>query len=116
MDNKTNTVGALIVDYDFYCSSPKVRAFVERRKHRASMVLLVSTPDARDPEDTPQSVDWDIVIRNHKGHTDQSFKTAALTLLATSSNVYPAVTIDWFNQETYEEVGTLMVLDGEYFQ
>lgn len=112
------TTAAILVDYDYYVENPRVRTFVDERYKRASLVALVGTPNARHPDDehlpSPPN-GWNVTISNFKGHPDLAFKTSALDALQSYSNLYPALAIDLFNEDVYEEAGVLLYMSGVSF-
>jgi len=111
-------VAAIIVDYDYYVLNEKVRRFVDQREDKAVLVLLVGTPQAEDPDNHPENLPepaWNVVIRNTPNHPDKVFKEYALNALSQHSNLSPALAIDIFNSDIYDEAGVLLTLDGGYF-
>ena len=118
MDDKNKRVAAIIVDYDYYVLNTKVRRFVDEREDKAVLVLLVGTPHAEDPDNAPENLPepaWNVVIRNTPDHPDREFKQHALNALSLHSNLSPALAIDIFNSDIYDEAGVLLTLDGGYF-
>lgn len=117
MGHMDKTTAGILVDYDYYCANDHVMEFVDARQGKASLVLLVSQPEALDPADAEPDTEpeWAVVIRNGRGDPDEVFKENALQALSTFSNVYPAITIDLFNKTIYEDAGSLIHLGGETF-
>lgn len=110
MENRP--VAAILVDYDYYKKSPAVQKFVEARRNKASLVALVGSPEAQTISDDE---DWNVVIENFKGAPDDEFKFHCLEALSRYSNLYPAISIDEFNEDIYDEAGTLIHLGDDYF-
>lgn len=111
MDNKTTA--AVVVDYDYYRSSPAVQEWVKARDGQALFVALVSSPDAEHPEDyldADNEIEWDVVIANPKGYTDQVFKWKAMDALKAYSNIHPVIALDLFNEETYRTRGNVLMV------
>lgn len=112
------TTAGILVDYDYYMQNHRVQGFLYRKANHASIIALVSNPVAQDPDhraDHPDNLEFDVVIRNTKGLPDEVFKLAALNALSAYSNVYPALAIDLFNEELYDDAGVLLTLDGRFF-
>lgn len=117
MGHMDKTTAGIVVDYDYYCANQHVQNFIVEREDKASLILLVSEPNALDPSDADPDTEpeWAVVIRNGRGDPDEEFKENAMKALATFSNVYPAISIDIFNKSIYEDAGSLIHLGGETF-
>lgn len=110
MDETRKTTAAIVVDYDYYRSTPQVRDWVAKREGQATLIALVSSPDAEHPEDFLNTdCEWDIVITNPKGNKDRAFKSNALHVLK-SSNTIPVIALDLFNEDIYRAHDVLMVV------
>jgi hypothetical protein len=109
------TTAAIIVSYQYYLANPNVRAFLEHRKDRASMVAFVEDADQYDPENSPYDLEWNVVITNSPGWSAEVFKVSALSAISKHSNLYPAIAIDPDNMDIYDEAGCLIVLGAGQF-
>lgn len=111
MENaRIKTVSAIVVDYDHYRADPNVREWVRKRQGQASLIALVGSPDAEHPENyLDTDCEWDVVISNHNGSTDQVFKHNALAALKNMSNIHPVIAVDLFNDEEYRRAGVLII-------
>ncbi len=106
-----NNKAAIVVDYDYYRSSADVRHWVDQREGQAVLIALVSSPEAEHPEDFLNTdCEWDIVISNPKGYTDQVFKSIAMKTLAHSKTI-PVIALDLFNTETYRTNNVLAIVN-----
>jgi len=107
---------AILVNYDLYETDTEIRQFVLDREGKAALVALVYNPLQADPDlSTNIQPEWDVMIRNPKGFTDQVFTTMALSAVTASSNMIPVLFVtpsgDTLSQEIFYDAGGLLVVN-----
>lgn len=129
MDTETLKSGypAILIDYDDWSYSPRVRQWANARSKHAMVVLLVTDPERNDFEYGDER--WEkyaepaMVIRNNPTATrpklpSLTFKTAALTTVQVSTTMVPvgAYESDAMVRQMYSDAGVLYVRGGEAWQ
>lgn len=100
----------ILVDYDLYRESDAVRSFVKFRYGKAALVALVTDPEVDELDDHYL---WDVIIKNHKGWSEDGFKTSAMLTLKEASNIIPVIALDESNTDMYYRHDVLYVMDDQ---